>query len=194
MRPGGSTRCSVPPDLPGFPAAMIHYQLRCTLDHGFDGWFRDSAAFDEQAGHGLLECPVCGDHAVERALMAPAVARAPSPRPGARLPAEEPAANTPHPARDPAAARVSAPVPGPTVTAAGGLPAATRAALQRLRAEIERSCEYVGADFAEEARRIHNGESERRGIYGDASDEQAERLAEEGIEVARIPWVPRADG
>ena len=166
---------------------MIHYQLRCAQDHGFDGWLRDSAAFDEQAGHGLLECPVCGDHAVQRALMAPAVARLPAPQlapphPGGRPPVE---------ASD-AAAGVAA--PGPTVAAGGGLPAATRAALQRLRAEIERSCEYVGSDFAEEARRIHSGESARRGIYGDASEEQAERLAEEGIEVARIPWVPRADG
>ncbi len=176
---------------------MIHYQLRCTQDHGFDGWFRDSAAFDEQAGRGLLECPVCGDHAIERALMAPAVARLPStrppsPQPGAQPPAEAPGDAAPHPA--PAASRGSTPGPGPTVAAGGGLPAATRAALQRLRAEIERSCEYVGADFADEARRIHSGERERRGIYGDASEEQAERLAEEGIEVARIPWVPRADG
>ena len=167
---------------------MIHYQLRCAQDHGFDGWFRDSAAFDEQAGRGLLECPVCGDHTVERALMAPAVARLPGS--GTRLPAEAPAAPVPGPASGP----VPMPAPGPTVAAGGGLPATTRAALQRLRAEIERSCEYVGSDFAEEARRIHSGESERRGIYGDASEEQAERLAEEGIEVARIPWVPRADG
>ena len=163
---------------------MIHYQLRCPQDHGFDGWFRDSAAFDEQSGRGLLECPVCGDHAVERALMAPAVTRSPPSRSGGRAPAEEPAASAPPPA----------PAAGATVTAGGGLPAATRATLQRLRAEIERTCDYVGADFAEEARRIHSGERERRGIYGDASEEQAERLAEEGIEVARIPWVPRADG
>ena len=66
--------------------------------------------------------------------------------------------------------------------------------LQRLRAEVERTCEDVGADFAQEARRIHTGESEHRGIYGEATPEQAEALADEGIEVARIPWVPRADG
>jgi len=73
------------------------------------------------------------------------------------------------------------------------MPAQLRAMLQRLRAEIERNCDYVGRDFAEEARRIHRGEAERRGIFGEATESEAEALREEGIEVARIPWVPRSD-
>ncbi len=77
--------------------------------------------------------------------------------------------------------------------AAGPLPDQVRAMLQKLRAEVERNCDYVGADFAEEARRMHNGESERRGIFGEASEAEAEALRDEGIEVARIPWVPPAD-
>ena len=48
--------------------------------------------------------------------------------------------------------------------------------------------------FAERARAIHRGEAEPKGIYGEATEEQAESLADDGIEVARIPWVPRADG
>ena len=48
--------------------------------------------------------------------------------------------------------------------------------------------------FADEARRIHRGETEKRNIYGEATPEQAEALAEDGIEVAQVPWVPRADG
>ncbi len=63
-----------------------------------------------------------------------------------------------------------------------------------MRAEVEKRCDYVGDTFATEARRIHNGESDARGIYGEATPEEAERLADDGIEVARIPWVPRADG
>jgi hypothetical protein len=74
------------------------------------------------------------------------------------------------------------------------VPAQVIAVLQRMRAEIERNCDYVGPDFAEEARRMHSGASERRGIYGEASDSEADALREEGIEVARIPWVPRAEG
>jgi len=73
------------------------------------------------------------------------------------------------------------------------VPDALRAKLQRLRAEIEARCEDVGADFAGEARRIHNGEAEERGIYGETTPEQAEALADDGITIARIPWVPRAD-
>ena len=52
---------------------MIHYTLRCDNGHEFDGWFKDSAAFDRQAKRGLVECPGCGATRVSRALMAPAI-------------------------------------------------------------------------------------------------------------------------
>jgi hypothetical protein len=65
--------------------------------------------------------------------------------------------------------------------------------LQEMRREIEANAEYVGPSFAEEARKIHYGEAESRSIYGQASDEDAASLAEEGVEFARIPWVRRAD-
>jgi hypothetical protein len=74
------------------------------------------------------------------------------------------------------------------------MPAHVRAMLQRMRAEVEKHCDYVGPQFADEARKIHRGESDKRGIYGETTPEQVEALAEEGIEVSRIPWVPRADG
>jgi hypothetical protein len=156
---------------------MIHYELRCSQDHGFDGWFKDSAAFEKLAKRGMVECPHCGDAKVERALMRPAVAK----REALPVP-------MPPPAPPPQ-------VPAPATEAAGGrLPDHMRAMLQRMRAEVEKHCDYVGPQFAEEARKIHRGESNKRGIYGEASPEQAEALAEEGIEVSHIPWVPRADG
>jgi hypothetical protein len=158
---------------------MIHYQLRCSQEHGFDGWFKDSATFEKQADLSLIECPECGSTEVERALMAPALAR----REALPVPVEAP--------QPPAAAE---PATGAGKVAAGRMPAQMVALLQRMRAEVERSCEYVGDDFAEEARKMHRGESEHRGIYGETSEEQAESLAEEGINIARIPWVPRADG
>ena len=158
---------------------MIHYQLRCSQSHEFDGWFKDSAAFEKQARRGLVECPECGDSKVERALMAPAV-----PKKGrAMSPAAEPASPPP----------AGAPVAAPKATA-GPMPAQVFAMLQRMRAEVEKNCDYVGGQFAAEARKIHRGESEKRGIYGEATPEQAEALAEDGIEVSSIPWVPRADG
>jgi hypothetical protein len=65
--------------------------------------------------------------------------------------------------------------------------------LRQLRQEVEKNCDYVGKDFAEEARKIHHGEAEARGIFGEASDADAEALREEGIDIARIPWVPPSD-
>jgi hypothetical protein len=72
-------------------------------------------------------------------------------------------------------------------------PAELRRALQQLRRHVEATCDNVGDRFAEEARRIHRGEVEPHGIYGDATDEQATELADEGIAVARLPWVPTSD-
>jgi hypothetical protein len=163
---------------------MIHYHLRCDQAHEFDGWFKDSAAFETQAGRGLLECPECGSAAVSRALMAPSVPRKGNAR------AEVVAAPEPSPPAVPQAAAA----PAQVAVDPARLPAQLRAMLQKLRAEVEKNCDYVGGNFAEEARRIHRGESDRRGIYGEASPEQAEALHEDGIEVARIPWIPRADG
>ncbi len=158
---------------------MIHYQLRCSADHHFDGWFRDSAAFDAQAERGLVSCPACGDTVVNRALMAPRIKK------GAAV-------------VDASGAPDVVPAPAAPEKAGVVVPDHVRAMLQKLRAEVERNCDYVGPGFAEEARRIHRGESGpregARGIYGESTPEQAEALADEGIEVARIPWVPRADG
>jgi len=152
---------------------MIHYQLRCHAAHEFDGWFRDSNSFDEQASSGLLACPACGCKQVARALMTPAVRKRRRTPPGNEItiPTE---AVIPPPAQE--------------------LPDAMRAALQRARAEVECHCDYVGGGFAEEARRIHRGESEQRGIYGETSPEEAAELADEGIKFSQLPWVPLADG
>ena len=156
---------------------MIHYQLRCTAEHGFDGWFRDSSTFERQAASGLISCPECGSADVHRALMAPALGR--GRRTVDQAGVEQTAPETPAPV---------------AAKAAVAVPDQVRAMLQKMRAEVERNCENVGDRFAEEARAIHRGESDARGIYGETTPEQAEALADEGIEVARIPWVPRADG
>lgn len=159
---------------------MIRFSLRCAEAHEFESWFKDSAAFDRMSAAGLVECPVCGDTHVTKALMAPAIRKAPGVKGRAEAPAAVPAKPQP-----------SAPTGR---VAAGPLPAQMLALLQRMRAEVEKNCDYVGPDFAEEARRIHQGEAEARGIYGEATEEETEALREEGIEVARLPWVPPSDG
>ncbi|EWY42767.1 hypothetical protein N825_02630 [Skermanella stibiiresistens SB22] len=62
--------------------------------------------------------------------------------------------------------------------------------LKDLRRKVEENCDYVGDRFAEEARRIHYGEVEKRGIYGEATEAESSELKEEGITFDRIPWVP----
>ncbi len=69
-----------------------------------------------------------------------------------------------------------------------------RAMLQALRRHVEENCDYVGPRFAEEARRIHYGETDPHGIYGETTPDEAEALADEGVEFGRIPWAPRFDG
>lgn len=158
---------------------MIHYRLRCAAGHEFESWFANAAGFDRQAQAGLVECPVCGGVKVTRALMTPAVAKK-----GRARKAEPVEAPPPPPV----------PVASPEKMAAGPMPAQMVALLQRMRGEIEKNCDYVGPGFAEEARRIHHGEVEARGIYGEATEAEREALSDEGIEVGRIPWIPRADG
>ena len=65
--------------------------------------------------------------------------------------------------------------------------------LRQLRSQVEEHCDYVGPEFAEEARKIHYGEAEKRDIYGEASESDAQELTEEGVEFARIPWLPSAE-
>jgi hypothetical protein len=99
------------------------------------------------------------------------------------------------------AAPAPAPVPSPEqqvaqqkmAAIARHMPKELREALLKVRAEVEKNCEHVGDKFAEEARKIHYGESDKRGIYGETSEEEAEALAEEGIEFGRLPWIPRGN-
>ena len=72
-------------------------------------------------------------------------------------------------------------------------PAQLRAALVELRRQVETHCDYVGEQFAEEARKIHYVEVDPRGIYGEATDVESKELADEGIEFGRIPWIQPTD-
>ncbi|MFE0752792.1 DUF1178 family protein [Inquilinus sp. NPDC058860] len=143
---------------------MILYELRCEAGHGFEAWFRNSGTYDTQVAAGEVNCPVCGSSSVEKALMAPAIAR----RPPKGVQAED-------------GRRTHTTM------------AEARRELEALRRKIEENCEYVGDRFADEARKIHYEESAHRDIYGEATESEARELEEEGIGVARIPWVSRTD-
>ena len=131
--------------------------LRCAQDHRFEGWFSSDDDFVVQGERGLVACPMCDDKTISRLPSAP------------RL-------------------NVST-QRGETVAPTGGEIAQARAQGQWLRAvrEVIRKTEDVGDRFPEEARRIHYGEAEERGIRGRASTQDADALREEGIEVMSLP-------
>lgn len=156
---------------------MIRYALRCAHDHDFDSWFQSAAAYDRLAASGGLSCPQCGVTQVAKALMAPGVVTDPAPA----------AAANPAPGAAP-----SGP-PGPAMRSPDLAAPATdlERRLAELRAKIERESEYVGLNFAAEARAIHDGDAPERAIWGEAKPEDARRLLEDGVPVAPLPFVPR---
>lgn len=168
---------------------MILYSLRCHKDHLFETWFRDSAAYESQTEAGAIECPVCGSKRVEKAIMAPSVAKS-----SGRSHSREEVKATAGPAASGAPAP-QVPVSGATTKAMREVEqsAKVRRALHELRRQVEENFDYVGPGFAEEARKIHYGETEERAIYGETSEEEALALEEEGVSVRRIPWLPRED-
>lgn len=156
---------------------MIRYQLRCCSDHEFEGWFRDSTAYEQQLSAGFLTCPYCGTSQVDRALMAPAVH------------------TVRHDRKKQAEDKVKPPgeTPQPSPEALPPVPDVALALLQRLRREVEANCENMKDRFADEALRIHRGEVQERGIYGTVTEEDREMLEEEGVETMVLPWTPLAD-
>jgi hypothetical protein len=135
--------------------------LRCAHGHGFEGWFASNEAFDSQLASGLVECPICGDTAVVKLLSAPRLNLSNAKAPEAAAPA----------------------------AAASNVPAELSPEARWMRAvrEVLAKTEDVGDRFADEARKMHYGEAQERGIRGQATPEQTEALLDEGIPVMALP-------
>ncbi len=163
--------------------------LRCSNGHGFEGWFQSEDDFAAQSQGALLQCPLCSDADVMRMPSAPRLnlsgTRGDSPPRAAR--AGEVAPNQ---GADASAARAAG-QDAPTAGLPAELSASLQAAWLQAVRKLVQSTEDVGTRFAEEARRIHYGESEQRGIRGEATPQEREALLEEGIETIVIP-VPLA--
>lgn len=174
---------------------MIRYTLQCQDRHQFEAWFPNSAAFDTQAAAGIVTCPECGSHSVEKAIMAPRIGKGG----GALDVGHDAGVEAPDSDRTPAApdeatagppmAAPPAPVGVPVMTVSSKL----REALHEMKRYVEANAENVGDSFAREARKIHSGEAEERNIYGETTDEEAEELREEGVPFGRIPWPKSSD-
>jgi len=139
---------------------VIQFSLRCDSDHRFESWFQSAIAFDRLAAGGMVACAVCGSTEVRKAPMAPSV------RPG----------------RESKGAPDERPLSAPA--------SAAEQALAELKRRIETSSEYVGPDFAREARAIHDGTAPERSIFGEARADEARRLIEDGVPVAPLPFRP----
>ncbi len=175
---------------------MISYKLLCDQGHAFDGWFRNSDDFDMQLARNLLACPVCGSPHVQKGLMAPSVSTA-------RKREQIAAGGAPmEPVAEPPAPQPAAPGPAPQAVPAAPVPVqgallpneAQRAelvqAIRELKSKLIASSEDVGKNFADEARKIHYGETEERPIRGEATPDDAQDLLEEGIAVLPLPVLP----
>jgi hypothetical protein len=143
---------------------MIRFALSCHRNHRFEGWFASSEAFESQRADGLVVCPVCGGSDVDKALMTPAVATARK-----REKKEKETLK---------------------VAAHTGEETDMVAMLRKLRKHLTDNADYVGNKFAEEARRIHYEETEKRGIYGEATSDEVHALRDEGIEFHPLPALP----
>jgi hypothetical protein len=141
---------------------VIRFALSCTDGHDFEGWFASSAGFDTQRANGEITCPICGAAEVDKALMAPAVATS------RRRDSVRVAAHGPQLPDEPEIV----------------------AKLRQIRKHLTEGADYVGDRFAEEARRIHYDEVEKRGIYGEATSDEVRALSDEGIEFHPLPVLP----
>ena len=192
---------------------MIKYQLICDLTHEFEGWFQTGAAFDAQNEAGLITCPVCDSVKVRRALMTPNLASPKRRRDDVR---RLPMAETGHQAHhqvgtnapssqaasgQTASAHVAASKPDPSkpasaqATPSQATPSQAAlgeaiAQLRQLQRKVKSECRDAGTDFATEVRKMHYGDSEPENIYGHSSAEERESLADEGIDIVTLPWLP----
>ena len=135
--------------------------LQCSQQHTFEGWFASEDEFQDQLARGLVECPLCGDAAVTKMLSAP----------GLNLGTSQESA--------------------PAQNVATAPEATMQAAWMKMVRHVMANTEDVGPRFAQEARKIHNGESDERGIRGQASARETQELLEEGIGVLPLP-IPKA--
>ncbi|PSL17130.1 DUF1178 family protein [Shimia abyssi] len=147
---------------------MINYTLKCANDHRFDSWFQSADAYEKLHKAGMVVCAICGNGDIAKAMMAPRV------RPARNAAAKRP--DTEQAAQAPADRPLSAPA------------SPTEQALADIRRKVQENSDYVGKDFASEARAMHEGTAPERSIYGEAKLDEAKALIEDGVPVAPLPF------
>ena len=143
---------------------MIVFDLKCGNAHVFEAWFGSSGDYEDQRARKLVACPLCGNGAVEKAVMAPNIATS-----GNVQTAQSAAAAGPN----------------------GIAPEVVKAAMAELAAMQKKALKgskWVGNTFANRARAMHEGEEDHAPIHGQATAEEAKSLADDGVTVAPLPF------
>ncbi|MEH3047153.1 DUF1178 family protein [Sphingomonas adhaesiva] len=135
---------------------MIVFDLRCAAGHVFEAWFGSSRAFEEQRARLLVNCPVCGDDRIDKAVMAPNVGAKGNRTGGGAAPA------SPQDAK------------------------ALLAQVAAAQAKALADSRWVGRDFAREARAMHDGEAPQALIHGQATPDEARALVDDGVAIAPL--------
>lgn len=155
---------------------MILYNLKCSNDHQFEAWFKDSKAYDKQAKRGDIECPTCSDKSIDKAIMAPRVSSL-TRKKGLEYESSNSSSNF-NKKNDVGIDR----------NKKSAINSQLIDVVEKIQKHVEENCENVGTKFADEARAIHYGEAKERGIYGEATQAEIKDLTDEDIPVSRIPW------
>jgi len=170
---------------------MIKYSLGCDNSHEFEGWFATSEEYDRLRSGGHLDCPQCGSSKIEKLLMAPSVRTSRKKQDIVISEAEPGEGGVAQPGLQ--LGSVPAKVPGASAAMPTLPPEIHKeivSQLKEIKKQVMASAEDVGERFGSEARKIHYGEAKKRGIYGQASPEEAADLLEEGIDIIPLPVLP----
>ena len=152
--------------------------LQCEFQHVFEGWFGSEDDFQSQLARGLVQCPLCGDSAITKRLSAPRL----------NLGGNQLSVPSTDEERPPVVNRASV-THQLEHSAENPHPQALMDAWMAIARRVMGNTTDVGDKFAEEARKIHYGEAEERGIRGRATRDETEALLDEGIAVLPL-FVP----
>ncbi len=161
---------------------MIAFDLLCTAGHRFEGWFGSSDEYTRQSDMRLLICPTCGDHNITKAVTAPYIGRK-----GNQAPTLRPQQAT-EAVPAPVQSDEAPPAPIAAIVSPPALPPELVKKMAVMQSDLLKSSDYVGGNFADNARAIHYGEAESRLIHGEATPDQAKELHEEGIAIMPLPF------
>jgi len=151
---------------------MIKYSLKCSEDNckkmePFDGWFQNSTSFEKQIKAGYISCPYCGSLNIKKNLMSPSVKSTKEIK--SKMNSKNIKHNELHKNRNKEIDMM--------------------VVLRNLKKEIQKNAEFVGKNFAKEAKAIHEGKSKERAIYGHSDTKDLKELKSKNIDVINIPWV-----